>query len=205
MAAPLDLYRASREELVVLVVRQRARIADLEREQARLQAELTARQAAVAQLQERVGGAAGTAGDARRRGEPDSADDDAGAEAGWARWRHRTGAAGAETAGARLRTAAHAPDGAPGACLRPVSALRDGAGRRHDPAHARGYRGGSGPCRGHGTRLRGAALSPLSGAVAAGPEVDGLVVGQGRLAVGLLSLITTLREEPRLPIRGIQW
>jgi transposase len=41
--------------------------------------------------------------------------------------------------------------------------------------------------------------------VAAGPEVDGLVVGQGRLAVGLLSLITTLREEPRLPIRGIQW
>jgi len=37
------------------------------------------------------------------------------------------------------------------------------------------------------------------------PEVDGLVVGQGRLAVGLLSLITTLREELRLPIRGIQW
>ncbi|MCD6029440.1 MAG: hypothetical protein K0S78_1614 [Thermomicrobiales bacterium] len=55
MAAPLDLYRASREELVVLVVRQRARIADLEREQARLQAELAAQQAAVAQLQERVG------------------------------------------------------------------------------------------------------------------------------------------------------
>jgi transposase len=37
------------------------------------------------------------------------------------------------------------------------------------------------------------------------PEVDGLVVGQGRLGVGLLSLITTLREELRLPIRGIQW
>jgi hypothetical protein len=42
MAAPLDLYHARREELVVLVVRQRARIADPEREQARLQAELAA-------------------------------------------------------------------------------------------------------------------------------------------------------------------
>ena len=36
-------------------------------------------------------------------------------------------------------------------------------------------------------------------------EVDGLVDGQQRLGVGLVSLITTLREELRLPIERIQW
>ena len=35
MHAPLHLYRASREELVTLVLRQRAQIAELERGQAR--------------------------------------------------------------------------------------------------------------------------------------------------------------------------
>jgi hypothetical protein len=38
-----------------------------------------------------------------------------------------------------------------------------------------------------------------------GPELAGVVIGQRRLGVGLLGLITTLREELRLPIRGIQW
>jgi hypothetical protein len=38
-----------------------------------------------------------------------------------------------------------------------------------------------------------------------GPELDGVVVGQGRLGVGLLSLIAVLREELRLPIGAIQW
>jgi hypothetical protein len=38
-----------------------------------------------------------------------------------------------------------------------------------------------------------------------GPELDGVVVGKGRLGVGLLSLIATLREELRLPIARIQW
>ncbi len=38
MHAPLHLYRASREELVTLVLRQRAQIAELERGQARLRA-----------------------------------------------------------------------------------------------------------------------------------------------------------------------
>jgi hypothetical protein len=37
------------------------------------------------------------------------------------------------------------------------------------------------------------------------PDLDGLVVGQGRLGVGLLSLIATLREELRLPVERIQW
>jgi len=38
-----------------------------------------------------------------------------------------------------------------------------------------------------------------------GPDLAGVVVGQGRLGIGLLSLIATLREELRLPIAAIQW
>jgi hypothetical protein len=38
-----------------------------------------------------------------------------------------------------------------------------------------------------------------------GKELHGVVVGQGRLGVELLSLIAVLREEPRLPIERIQW
>ena len=36
-------------------------------------------------------------------------------------------------------------------------------------------------------------------------ELDGVVLGQQRLGVNLLSLIATLREEGRLPIRSVQW
>ena len=36
-------------------------------------------------------------------------------------------------------------------------------------------------------------------------ELDGVVLGQQRLGVNLLSLIATLREEGRLPIRTTQW
>ena len=36
-------------------------------------------------------------------------------------------------------------------------------------------------------------------------ELDGVVLGQQSLGVNVLSLITTLWEEGRLPIRGIQW
>ena len=36
-------------------------------------------------------------------------------------------------------------------------------------------------------------------------ELDGVVLGQQRLGVNLISLIATLREEGRLPIRSIQW
>ena len=35
--------------------------------------------------------------------------------------------------------------------------------------------------------------------------LDGVVLGQQRLGVNLLSLIATLREEGRLPIRSVQW
>jgi hypothetical protein len=42
MAAPLDLYRARREELIALVLRQRERIADLEQRLAGQEAEVGA-------------------------------------------------------------------------------------------------------------------------------------------------------------------
>ena len=36
-------------------------------------------------------------------------------------------------------------------------------------------------------------------------QLDGVVMGKQRLGVNLLSLIATLREEGRLPIRSVQW
>ena len=36
-------------------------------------------------------------------------------------------------------------------------------------------------------------------------QLDGVVLGQQRRGVNLLSLIATLREEGRLPIRSVQW
>ena len=55
MDAPLDLDRASREELIAVIVRQREQIADLEQEVARLRAELATHRAETARLTERVG------------------------------------------------------------------------------------------------------------------------------------------------------
>ena len=49
------------------------------------------------------------------------------------------------------------------------------------------------------------AVRAVAGRWLPGPELAGVVVGQGRLGVGLLSLIATLREELRLPIGAIQW
>ena len=36
-------------------------------------------------------------------------------------------------------------------------------------------------------------------------ELDGVVLGKQRLGINLISLIVTLREEGRLPVRAIQW
>src|SRR4051794_35497980 len=55
MDAPLDLHRASREELIALVLRQREQIVQLEREGAWLHAELATQRAEMARLTERVG------------------------------------------------------------------------------------------------------------------------------------------------------
>ena len=55
MDAPLDLYRASRDELIALLLHEREQNAELRQRLARQEAELAAQRAAIAQLNERVG------------------------------------------------------------------------------------------------------------------------------------------------------
>ena len=205
MDAPLDLYRASRDELIALVLRQREQIADLEQCLARQEADLATLRAAVSQLTERVGVLLSTLVPPDEDGAP----------------AHPTGMPGLKPAG-RCQPGEAAP--------RPRRRRTQGYGRqrmaptaRQVHAHARcphcrtPLRGGTVrrtrevidlvPARVEVTehvylarrcpRCRGCWLPE--------PGLDGLVVGQGRLGVGLLSLIATLREELRLPIRGIRW
>ena len=204
MDAPLDLYRLSREELIALVLRQREQIADLDREQARLRAEVAAQQAAQAQLQERVGVLLATL---------DPSDGEGGAA-------RPTTMPGLKSAG-RKRATAPAP--------RPRKRRAHGYGRRRMRPTARQVHAVA-RCPRCATTLSGGTIKRTrevievipgrvevtahvyverrcphcQGRWQPGPELDEVVVGQGRLGVGLLSLIATLREEWRLPIRGIQ-
>ena len=127
MDAPLDRYRASREELIALVRRHREQIADLERKVERLHA-LT----------------------------------------------HCPHCRTAPRGGTIQRTR-DVIEVVPA----PVVVTAHVSLERHCP-------------RGGGRWLPGA-------------EWDGVVVGQGRLGVGLLRLIAVLREELRLPIGAIPW
>ncbi len=204
MDAPLDLYRASRDELIALVLRQREQIADLEREQARLRAELAAQQATLGALQERVGVLLaaleppdGDAGATRPTTMPGlkPAGRGRGPAAGRQARKHRARGYGRRCMAPTARQV-HAYE----RCPRCAAALSGGTvkrtrevvelvpGRVEVTAHVYVER----RC----PRCRGR-WQP-------GPELDGLIVGQGRLGVGLLGLIAVLREELRLPIRGIQ-
>src|SRR4051812_38817468 len=124
MEAPLDLYRASREELIALVLRQREQIAELEQRVARQEAELAALRAAISQLSERVG-ALLAAGDLARGGEP------AGAPRGMPGLKPPKRRATPPTPPpprkrrARLWTAAHAAHRTASPCLCPLPALPD--------------------------------------------------------------------------------
>ena len=205
MDAPRDLYGASRADLIAVIVRQREQMADLEQRVARQETDLATQRAAISQLSARVGvllaardPAASDDPPVRPRGMP-----------------------GLKPARRR------APPAAP-----PVPRKRRarGYGRRRMPPTARqGHAVAHCPhCR---TVLRGGTINrtrevieivpaPVvvtehvylerccprcGGCWLPGPELAGVVVGQGRLGVGLLSLIATLREELRLPIARIQW
>jgi transposase len=203
MDAPLDLYHASREELIALVRRQREQIADLEQEVARLRTELTTQQAEMRRLSERVGVLLAAR---------ESPDDDA--------------APSRPTTMPGLKPPARrAPPLPP-----PRKRRGQGYGRRRmrpTTRHVHAYA----HCPNCHQPLRGGTVKrtrevievvPTPAVVTAhvylerrcprcggrwlpGPELAGAVVGQGRLGVGLLSLIAVLREELRLPIAGIQW
>jgi transposase len=204
MDGPLDLYRASREELIALVLRQREQIADLEREQARLRAEVAAQHVALEHLQARVGTLLALL-------DPGTGDD---APAGPTRM------PGLKPA---VRRTAPGP--------RPLRKRRaQGYGRKRLPPTARQVHAfrhcpqcGT-PLRGGTHRRRREVIEVVPARVQViehvyverrcprcrgrwqpGPELAGVVVGQRRLGVGLLSLIAVLREELRLPVRSIQW
>ena len=61
---------------------------------------------------------------------------------------------------------------------------------------------------GTGNRSTSISLAPVpsvDGAGGLGQVKDGVALGQQRLGVNVMSLIATLREEARLPLRTIQW
>ncbi len=208
MEERLDLYRASRDDLVGLVVAQREQIRDLERRLAWQAEEMATLRASVADLTARVGDLLA----AREAMPADDADDGNGAPAA------PRGMPGLKPAATRRRA---------------VTTTRRRRGRgygrarmvptvRHEHALADCPR-----CRvplagGTVVRTREVIEVPLGppvvtehvylerrcsrcgGCWSPGPEVDGLVVGQGRLGVGVLSLIAWLREEGRLPVAVIQ-
>jgi transposase len=205
MNAPLDLYRASREELIALVLRKREQIADLEQEVTHLRGELATQRAEMTRLTERVGALLAAL-------EPPDGDDSAPRPATMP---------GLKPAG-RTRPPMAEP--------RPRKRRAHGYGRKRMRPTARQVHAYT-QCPHCRTALGGGTvkrtrevieLVPARVAVTAHqylerrcprcrgrwlpePGLDGVVVGQGRLGVGLLSLIAVLREELRLPIRGIQW
>jgi hypothetical protein len=204
MDDPLDLFRASREELITLVLHQREQIAELEQRLARQEAELASQRAAMTRLTERVGVLLAAL-------EPTDRDDPT---------PRPTSMPGLKPASLRRsppppRTRKRRTQGYGRRRLRPTA--RQVHALAHCPHCRTALRGG--------TRKRTREVIEIvpapvvvtehvylerccprcGGRWLPGPELAGVVVGQGRLGVGLLSLIATLREELRLPIAGIQW
>jgi transposase len=205
MDAPLDLYGASREELIARLLHEREQNAELRQRLARQEAELTAQRAAIAQLTARVG-ALLAASDPLDGNDPPA---------------RPTTMPGLKPAG---RTRPRATE------ARSRKRRTGGYGRRRMVPTARRVHADK-QCPHCATVLRGGTIQrtrevielvPARVEVTAHqylerrcprcrgrwlpkPGLDGVVVGQGRLGVGLLSLIAVLREELRLPIRGIQW
>jgi transposase len=204
MQPPLDLYRSGRDDLIALIVAQREQVAALERELGRVQATLARQQGELARLTARVGELLAAL-------EPPDGD----------------GAPPRPSAMPGLKPAATGQVPAPAA---PRKRRGHGYGRKRMVPTARQVHALS-HCPRCRTLLRGGTrkrrrevievvparvvvtehvylerrCARCGGRWQPGPELDGLVVGQRRFGVGVLSLIATLREELRLPIARIQW
>src|SRR5579884_240498 len=201
----LDLYHASRDDLLRLVGAQRDRIADLERQVAAQAAELATQRAAIAGLTARLGAALGAEA---------PAGEEPGGDAGGPVARGRPG-----LNPPRPPTRAPCPRK-----RRPHSCAR----RRMAPTARRAH--ALAACPACGARLAGGTVKrtrevielSLAPAVVTEhvylerrcprcgrrgvppPQLDGVVAGQSRLGIGLVSLIAVLREEARLPFATIQ-
>ena len=210
MDAPLDLYRANRDELIALIGRLRQQHADQAQEIARLRGEVATQRAVVVELSERVGALLAAL-------DPPDGDAPAG---------RPTGYPGRGMPGLKPGR----PPSAPAAEEQPRKRRGRGYGRRRMMPTARQVHAYA-QCPHCATALRGGTvkrtrevieLVPARVEVTAHvyverrcphcrgrwlpePGLTGVVMGQGRLGVGLLSLITVLREELRLPIERIQW
>jgi transposase len=199
----LDLYRAPRDELVALVLALRQQNADLERRLGEQQAEVAVLRAAVADLTARVGAVLAAAA-------PEEPPD-------------------AEPGGTPRGMPGLKPGPPPARPGRPRRQRARGFGRRRMEPTARQIHAID-ACPNCRLPLRGGTVArtrevidvPAAPAVVTehvylerrcprcggcwspGPELAGAVVGQGRLGVGLLSLVAWLREEARLPFAVIQ-
>jgi hypothetical protein len=202
MDAPLDLYRASREDLIALILAQREELATQVHEIARLRAEVAAQQTAVAALQERVGvllaaleppdGEAGAGRPITMPGLKPARRGPAPPPRARTRRAHGYGRRRMAPTARQVHAVARCPRGATalagGTVKRTREVIELVPGRVEVTAHVYVAR----------------RCPRCGGQWQPGPELEEAVVGPGRLGVGLLSLIATLREEWRLPIRGIQ-
>lgn len=203
MDAPVDFARSSRAELAAIIVAQRQRIADVAREVAALGAQVATQQALIAQLTEQVGTLLAQLAD---------------------------GDDGEAAAPGPRRMPGLKPGGRLERSCRPRRRRLCGYGRRRMRPTARQVHAYA-QCPHCHTGLRAGTIkrtrevievvpAPVvvtehvylerrcarcGGRWLPAPELAGVVVGQGRLGVGLLSLIAALREELRLPIGAIQW
>lgn len=200
MDAPLDLYGASRAELADLILAQRDRIAELEQRLVRQEADLAAQRAVLADLSQQVGQAlAALTGD-----DP-------------------------PPPGTRPPGMPGLKPPTPPRTRAPHKRRARGYGRRrlrptHRHIHAYAHCPFCQAALAGGTirRTREVIEVPRVPAVVTehvylerrcpachrrclpGPGLAGAVVGQGRFGVGLLALITWLREELRLPVAAVQ-
>jgi transposase len=201
----LDLFRASRDDLIRLVVAQREALADGERRLATLEAEVASLRATIARLTVRLGEALVAV---------DPPDGDAG------------GADGAATPRAMPGLKPAAPPAPPRRARK--RRAQNATRRRMVPTARRVH--ALARCPDCGAPLAGGTVKrtrevievPLSPVAVTAhvylerrcpdcgrrcvptPELEGVVCGQSRLGIGLVSLIALLREEARLPYATIQ-
>lgn len=201
----VDLYHASRDDLIRLVGIQGERIADLERQLARQAAELATQQATIADLMAQLGATA-TGPDADAAASPVAVT-----------------APPQGMPGLKPTQAPERPE-------RPRKRRPHGFGR-HRMVPTQRVEHALPQCPDCGCRLSGGAIKRTREVIEVPivpvtvtehvyferrcpqcgrrcvpkPELSGVVVGQSRLGIGLVSLIATLREEGRLPFATIQW